>query len=347
MNYIGTWLCADEKGEESKYHQTGELSSSQSHQNIYWRCIVVFFVTSKHFNKEEDHILFTNVDEIPIVDGIEIAKVLERLKVKVIQTDFKYKTPPGYFGSWRNQFYEFSIFEYIANNYDDSSNFLILDSDCIFTKPSSEIFSKATANDGFLSSKSEYSPEHNINGLTRKDMQLLYADLLGRKVEKIPDYHIGEFFLCSAKNVKTIFRDFLELWPQLIQRHKNGQPKFNEEAHILSYLYYKNDFVGGGANPYIRRIWTNPVFLRNVKENDILLSIWHLPAEKTIGIKQLYNTFSKNSFNTKFKDEQLFSILSKKLGIPTLTLSHFIHYYVYTIYNGIHKRIKRKMAGGQ
>lgn len=69
MNFICTWLCADEIGEESLFPQTGQLSSSQAHQEIYWRCLLLFFVTSRRFNHTEKHILFTNVKTLPVVDG--------------------------------------------------------------------------------------------------------------------------------------------------------------------------------------------------------------------------------------------------------------------------------------
>ena len=78
MNYICTWFCADEKGEESHFPQTGKSSSSKQHQDIYWRCILVFFVTSKRFNKNEKHILFTNVKALPFVDELNVEEVFKR-----------------------------------------------------------------------------------------------------------------------------------------------------------------------------------------------------------------------------------------------------------------------------
>src|SRR5438874_11337349 len=127
MNYICTWLCADEPGEESIFFQTGELSSSQKHQNIYWRCLLVFYITSKRFNKIEQHVLFTNVKQLPVVDGKQVGTLLEELGVHIIFTDFKYKTPKGYYGAFQNQFYEFSILEYISkSNSDNKDLYLVL-----------------------------------------------------------------------------------------------------------------------------------------------------------------------------------------------------------------------------
>ena len=116
MNYICTWFCADGIGEESIFPQTGQKSSGKKHQDIYWRCIVLFYATSKRFNKNEEHLLFTNVKQLPVLDGRSVVDMLTDLGVEIVFTDFKYKTPKGYFGMFQNQFYEFSILEYIVKN---------------------------------------------------------------------------------------------------------------------------------------------------------------------------------------------------------------------------------------
>src|ERR1700712_1581612 len=145
MNHICTWFCADEKGEESIFPQTGKKSSGQSHQNIYWKCVLLYFATSRRFNKAEKHVLFTNVRLLPVIDGKSVAGMLVELAVDVVVTDFKYKTPKGYFGMFQNQFYEFSILEYIANNHKDPDDqYLVMDSDCIFLKPAARLFEDAS-----------------------------------------------------------------------------------------------------------------------------------------------------------------------------------------------------------
>ena len=133
MKYICTWICVDGKGEESIFPQTGQLSSSQKHQNIYWQCLLLFYTTSRCFNRTEKHLLFTNTRNLPQLDGKLVSDMLTDLDVEVIYTDFKYKTPKGYFDMFQNQFYEFSILEHIVKNYNNPDDtFLITDSDCIF-----------------------------------------------------------------------------------------------------------------------------------------------------------------------------------------------------------------------
>lgn len=343
MNFICSWLCADAPGEESIFFQTGELSSSQKHQNIYWRCLLVFYITSKRFNKSEKHILFTNVKQLPVVDGKNISTLLEELDVQTVFTDFKYKTPKGYYGAFQNQFYEFSILEYISkNSVNDANQYLILDSDCIFIKPVDNLFTEASKQ-GFISFEDEVKPDYVINGLSRNHLKSLYEDLLGRQISEIPSYHLGEFMLSSAANIKKFFTDFEKLWPCLLERNAAGKSKFNEEAHTLSYLYFKNGFRAHPNHTFMRRIWTNPLFYREVRDTDIELSIWHLPAEKTFGIYKLYELFVQNSpsFGFNISNDVFINIVQKVIGVPHLPFKMKIEYYTVSYYKAIKKRFKK------
>ncbi len=343
MNYICTWLCADKKGEESVFFQTGELSSSQKHQNIYWRCILLFYITSKRFNQQEKHLLFTNVQQLPFVDGKSVENILHDLDVEVIHTDFKYKTPGNYFGSFQNQFYEFSILEHIAQNDQNlQDNYLIVDSDCIFIKPVQRLFEAATPQ-GFISFEDPVKPNYVINGLSRNDLKTIYQELLGTEITEIPSYHLGEFLLCSVKNIQKIYADFQELWPQLLERNEKGQMKFNEEAHTLSYLYFKNGFRASTDASFMRRIWTNPVFYREVRKSDTELILWHLPAEKIFGIHTLYNLFFNKLRNYGFdiSNQDFISIVEKAVNVPRLPFRMRLKYYAVSYFKALKKRFKK------
>ena len=330
MNYICTWFCADEEGEESIFPQTGQKSSSPKHQHIYWRCLILFYVTSRRFNKNEKHVLFTNIKQLPVVDDKSISKMLEDLAVQIIFTDFKYKTPKGYFGMFQNQFYEFSILEYIVkNNTNENDKYLVVDSDCIFIKPAASLFNEA-APAGFMSFEDDCTTDLVIHGLSRKDMKVLYEELLQKNISEIPGYHLGEFLLASVKNINIIFNGFLELWPELLRRNELGLPKFNEEAQTLSYIYYKNNFLASPKRNIMKRIWTNLVFYRNVEATDTELVLWHLPSEKTYGLADLYNIFINRNENYGFDlpDETYLQLVNANLGIPYLSFNKKFKYYI-------------------
>ena len=335
MNYICTWFCADRKGDESRYLQTGELSSSARHQNIYWKCIVTFFMTSLYFNPLEKHIFFTNVLSLPKIKGCHVKEVLQNLGVEIIHVPVRYKTPTSYYHSWAGQFYEFSIFNHIAQNFNTEDRFLLLDSDCIFTGKTGVLFDKAESNKGFLSYVIDYDPSRKVNGLSRFDLHAIYENLLVKKVDEIPQYHAGEFFLCNVENIKIISEDFIKLWPKLMKRNLDGLSKFNEEAQTLSYLFYKNNFIGGGANSYIRRIWTNPVFYRNTDSSDQKLILWHLPSEKQFGIRKLYKHFVKTSFHLNYSNQEFSTLLDQNIGLFNLDYKRKISYYLRTYSNAM------------
>ncbi|WP_256010004.1 hypothetical protein [Desertivirga xinjiangensis] len=342
MNHICTWLCADKKGEESLFPQSGQKSSSQAHQNIYWRCLIVFFITSKRFNRNEKHVLFTNVQHLPKIDGRSVRDILADLEVEIIHTDFKYKTPKGYYGLFQNQFYEFSILEHISqNNPNADHKYLILDSDCVFIKPAQRLFAEAEKN-GFISFEIDSPVNYDINGLSRLEMKTLFEELLEKPVNDIPSYHLGEFLLCSVENIKKIFADFQELWPKLLERHALGLKKLNEEAHTLSYLYYKNGLHASQDNSFIKRIWTNPLFYRNVKPEDVDLTIWHLPAEKTYGIAGMYNYLINEckDYGQDMPSTEFVERLKDFAGIPALPVVRQFNYYTTSCYKAIIKKIK-------
>lgn len=289
--------------------------------------------------------LFTNVKTLPVVDGKKISDLLSDLQVEIIFTDFKYKTPKGYFERFQNQFYEFSILEYIvSNNKNKEDNYLILDSDCIFLKPASELFLEASPK-GFLSFEYECPSDELIHGLSREDMRILYEDLLDRNISDLPNYHLGEFFLASVKNINLLFLGFQELWPDLLRRNRLGLPKFNEEAQTLSYLYYKNGFTSSSKKTLLKRIWTNPVFFRNVEETDIDVAVWHLPAEKQFGLKDLYHILINKyqNFGFSLSDKQYKSLVQDTLGIPYLPLSMRAKYYALSYYRALQKRAKTQL----
>lgn len=342
-NYICTWICVDAVGEESIYPQTGEKSSGKKHQEIYWRCIILFFATSKRFNKTQKHILFSNTRQIPTWDGLNVAAALKELEVEVIYTDFNYKTPKGYFNLFQNQFYEFSILEYITkNNSNQEDQYLILDSDCIFTKPVDELFQLAKPT-GFISFEDDCKTDLVIHGLSRIDMKALYQELSDKAVIGIPGYHLGEFFLASVKNINIIFRDFTALWPELMRRHEAGLPKFNEEAQTLSYIYYQNDFKASTRKDLLKRFWTNPVFYRNVEPSDVNVAIWHLPSEKTWGLADLYQRLivENKQLGLGIPDFEYQDMIGNAMGIPNLSFTRLIKYYVLSYYRAGSKRVKK------
>jgi len=296
-NIIATWIYLDSKEERANYYQTGKKSNASSFQKIYWRCVVLFYETSLRYNAQFEHILFSNTSEFPIVDGLDVKQWLEQNGVRIVVLKNNYVMPMGYYHSWRNQFYEFSIIEYMANELDMSDKFLLLDSDVVFSKSVAPMFERSFENaQTFVNTYPSYADDFPINGLSQNEMRILFSELLPEHTfPETVRYCGGEILLATGGFLKKVAEEFPTICQWLLNKSKDGLTKFNEEAHTLTYFYYKYDCEIGLLNDCIKQMWTNPHVFRNIDQTDINFPIWHLPAEKKRGLRKLYALFLKKN----------------------------------------------------
>ncbi|MDR0509963.1 MAG: hypothetical protein LBH06_02580 [Rikenellaceae bacterium] len=301
MKIFSTWICIDERGDDSWFPASGGLSSERRIQAIYWRALCVAFFSARLHNPDLRLVLFSNVAQLPEIDGISIERTLSRLGVELRTTPFEHRTPPGYYGHWRNQFYEFSIFEYIKTSPDfaDDDLLLMVDSDCIITANLAPLYADIERFGAINCEIGYFTPRHIINGISRLDMMSIFEQLEGRAPCDIPKYYAGEFFAARVAQVAKIYDCFEQVWPQLLDRHSAGLPKFNEEAHTLSYIYWKLGLDNDNGGKYVKRMNTNPVVFRNTGPVDVQLPIWHLPLEKTTGLRRMFRLCARLGFDVQ------------------------------------------------
>ena len=288
---ISTWLYADAPEEESTYMQVGARSSTPEFQAVYWRCVGLFYVLARRFNPDATLVFFTNVAAIPNIDGVDLAALLGELEVEVERIRFTYAPPDGYHPAWRNQFYVFNLIERLAERTADDEVCVLLDSDCFWVRPA-EAFERVVQHYGLASYDVLLGEDEMQNGLTRRDMQALFADLSGRDVPDVPPYLGGELFAATGGAAQAVADELPNLWSEMMRRFDAGEPYFHEEAHALSYVYWKLGFPPATAAPYLRRIWTLLGWSRghDARASDLELSVWHLPVEKRYGIRRLFGS---------------------------------------------------------
>lgn len=326
MDVISTWIYLDSPEESSEYPQVGKASHLPEFQKVYWRCVAVFFAISTQTNPARKHVLFTNVEAsaLPEIDGIELGSFLKKRGVEVVTIPLTWQAPKGWHGKWRNQFYIFDILQFIENQYnttDSSDAYVVLDSDCIVNRSLDELFADIHRHQ-LLSLPMHFPDDYNINGLTRVGMRQVFSELDGRDPGSNPEYSGGEIFAATFPIVRQINAMAPGIWQEMQQRFRENRPKFNEEAHFLSYCYYKigaSDTLG----KYIKRIWTSPKYT-NVKAEDFDLPIWHLPAEKTGGIALIFKKMNRGELRWTLQE------LGGWLGVPHrsryLNLKHYLKY---------------------
>lgn len=98
----------------------------------------------------------------------------------------------------------------------------------------------------------------------------------------------------------------------------------------------------------MRRIWTNPLFYREVRASDSDLFIWHLPAEKTYGFHRLYEHL-KNlpGFGKNLPELSFLQLAQEELGIPNLPVKRKVQYYTTSYYRAVKKRLRITAASSQ
>ncbi len=217
--------------------------------------LLPFFATSVRNNPDASHLLFTNTRVLPVVDGVDFGSFLANLDVKVINLDLTYQPPSGFYGAWRNQFYIFDILKYLNEVVSDSDSCIVLDSDCVWVGPVTQM-ANAIQQHGALTLDIKYPSEQCINGLNRKQMKTIFEEMGARSISDIPRYFGGEFFGATGAQIRVICNEVDSVWEITMDRFRNNLPKFNEEAHMLSYIYDHLGYAPGTANPYIKRIWT-------------------------------------------------------------------------------------------
>ncbi len=329
-NIIATWICIDDEVSGTYFPSAKGNSSDSAVQQIYWRCICTFYWSARYHNPKARLVLFSNQSFLPDLEGTSIKDVLKTLGVQFFVTPFEYIPPEGYYSTWRNQFYEFSVFKFISNHesFKTEDHFLLLDSDCIITGDLTPLFNSLDQQE-CITYLMKYKPDYTINGNSRKDMKDIFEELLGHPISDFPEYHGGEFYASNIKTVRLLMNDFYVVWEQLMIRHAKGQKKLHEEAHVLSYLFYKNNIQGGVANQFIKRLWTDPTSFRNIRTNDEKLLVWHLPAEKRTGFRKFFNWLQSKKFQL---DHNIISVpvFHKRIqktflvpGIPFIQKSFF------------------------
>jgi hypothetical protein len=168
---------------------------------------------------------------------------------------------------------------------------MVLDSDMIFNRPITCDFERRVRNEKALLYTINYTKSCDINGLNLFDLLQISNEI----TEGFPAlefiYSGGEFVCCLGSEIVKIAGLARGAYNTSLERHRKGLKKFNEEAHLLSYVYHVLGYKNGSANKYVKRIWTNRTVYSNVNgyENDLML--WHLPAEKKRGFVEVFRTY--------------------------------------------------------
>lgn len=278
---------------------------------------MVFFGSSMRHNPKADHVLFTNVIP-PELDGFDAHAWLLRHGVRIVNLKIGHRLTTGSVNSWGNQFYILDIIQWAAND-SDLQTLLVFDSDCIWIE-SAHAIEDAVRREGILTYELWYDQDEIVNGMSRRMMAEVYERLLGERPRGVPAYCGGEFFAATKPEIQKLAAKLSDLWERNNKAaQEEGSLFCMEEAQLLSLLYHKLCYCDGTANPFIKRLWTGRGF-NNSDHKDKELTVWHLPAEKRFGhrdvfkeVRQEASHFWSVPIGTEFTDyvDKAFGVFNK------------------------------------
>jgi hypothetical protein len=290
---VAAFLRIRDRDEGRAHPQVGADLASPVAQAVYWRTAAVLFASSVRANPDATHLLFTNRDA-PTIDGVNVAALLDRLNVRLVDVPFTYRPPPGYWDLWGDQFYLLDVIGYLGAHA-ALTPAVVLDVDCVFVGWGRPLFEAVEANGiaNYVVEEIDSDPGYVSNGLTTRQLRDVAGELAGRP---LPDlrYCGGEIFGATFETMRAIEATARGVWDMCLERHAQGMPKLNTEEHFFSHLYAVLGLPVGTTNGLIRRIWTQRAF-RTARPSDLELVVWHLPAEKRYGLRRLFVDVAKTS----------------------------------------------------
>ncbi len=283
-------MYSSPKGEQFVHTQVGKRSSDVNYQAYYWRCVFLLFESSARLNSGATHILFVNQYPPPFIDGVDIRILIRQYRVDVVFFDTLTLSPSEYYGAWNTQFIVLDVLDWVANHCPPDEAVFILDSDIVFVRPiDQKVLSDLREKRALLYSLD--LGEHYINnGLTPAELLEVSRDLDPNFPASSFVYSGGEFICLLGSEARTVASMARDIYERCLARHQKGQKKFNEEAHLLSYVYQSLGYENYSANNLVKRIWTDRSVEANVTGDEGSLVMWHLPAEKKNGFVKLFRT---------------------------------------------------------
>jgi hypothetical protein len=281
---IATWMYSPPATDSSLHHQVGANIGTQKVRNYYWRSTIVLLASATLYHPDSPRILLVN--EMPPfeIDGFEITPILKRFGIQIKKLSHITRPPTGYHGAWNTQFIVLDALQELASIADSSQPVILLDSDCVFIRSIPDSILERVNTFGILRYDLGNSDDTKENGLSNKDLASLAAEYEPPLEREVIRYAGGEFFCGRADLLDQVITIGRKAYHESLRRHTEGLPKFNEEAHLLSYVYEVLGSPDASANDVIKRIWTDRGCFSNVDGSESGLTIWHLPAEKKSGI---------------------------------------------------------------
>jgi hypothetical protein len=289
INYADVTVAIPFVRVESSQNPNLRIGDGADPAAAYFRAMVVAFASVRRLHPDIRLKLVSNAVPPP-----DFTEDFADLSVEVSIVPFDHRPPRGF-----TQRFEASLYILDALAHSDTDIAIFIDPDVLCVSPLDEMLANLGRSPGALCM--DYTPGHDINGLSRQQAGELHA-LLGEPLGPPPTHFGGELYVFPMEHVPRVLARCEEAWALALSRHRKGLSKFTTEEHILSYA------LRGAAihelNAHAARVWTARSY-RNVNGSEKRLALWHLPAEKDRGFATLYAAYGAGRWPVRpdeFKD---------------------------------------------
>lgn len=256
------------------------FSNVEQAKDIYLRCAFVCLLSAMK-NGEADRAIFVTDTALNAQWNSVFCK--ENIEVFIVESTDRFVVDAQ--AEWNITQYKYEALCSVCSKLDPTDNLLFLDSDTVTVGNLADIFSEIADGSFML-----YDTRHSYSHPARKRIRENYMKLFG---EGNPVHWGGEFIAGTVKQVTA----FLSECCDVIDRMKNTQGLQNvADEHVTSIAVARlNEVRIRNASAYIYRFWTGDPYIVSTNYYFDRVAIWHLPAEKVSGIREVYQYYKKHA----------------------------------------------------
>lgn len=220
---------------------------------------------------------------------------------------------------WSRAFYKLCALEGMCRQ-QDFDNLLLLDTDTYTCSEYDDLWNEC--GQGVVLYEVGHVYSHADRETIVKDYKRYYPEK-----EYVPVHYGGEFVAGNKQALGVFLERCKEVYDRMKAAGFDGEKRAGDET-ILSVAACLGDRVLP-ANPYIFRFWTGEFYLASTVYEANPVCIWHLPAEKELGMRYLYRYYEKHD---KFPGKKK---CAKIMGLPKAKRKKDVYYW--------HMRMNRKL----
>lgn len=318
---LATGFVSDQPDEGTTFPSAGGNSGDPKVQAVYWRCIVALFASARLTNPDQRLALFSNVSP-PRVDGVEVGEVLARYGVELHSVPLKARLAGNSTGSWGNVLYYHDIMNALALTEAEDLRVAIVDSDVLVTAPLAPLFALLDDHAFAGYPVGQRGASDAVNGLTIGEMDRI-ARALGAVGPDLAVHFGGELFLTTL----AAWRQHEGLFGGLLRDAMSGSGQGRgivTEEHVFTVAFAVLRGIVADASGQIKRIWTSPRF-NTARPGDERLALWHLPAEKRYGLRDLFGSLARAGFPVAMEPARFHQLAMRLCGVPSKGVRKVVH----------------------